>query len=74
MRKPVVSFSGGTLKMLAIITMLIDHCGASIVGPLRHKLPDGSQLGDFCQIIYPHMRNIGRLAFPIFCFFLMKKN
>lgn len=72
MRKPVVSFSGGTLKMLAIITMLIDHCGASIVGPLRHKLPDGSQLGDFCQIIYPHMRNIGRLAFPIFCFLLVE--
>ncbi len=49
MRKPVVSFSGGTLKMLAIITMLIDHCGASIVGPLRHKLLTGASLVIFVR-------------------------
>ena len=70
MRK--ISFSGSTLKTIAIITMLIDHVGAALVGPLRHKLPAGSQLGVFCQIIYPHMRNIGRLAFPIFCFLLVE--
>ena len=67
-----VSITGSTLKLIAVITMLIDHMGAALVGPLRHKLPDGSALGDFCIMIYPHMRNIGRLAFPIFCFLLVE--
>lgn len=67
-----VSITGSTLKLIAVITMLIDHMGAALVGPLRHKLPAGNTLGDFCTVIYPHMRNIGRLAFPIFCFLLVE--
>ena len=66
------SISGSTLKMIAVITMLIDHMGASLIGPLRSKLPDGSSIRYFCYMIYPHMRNIGRLAFPIFCFLLVE--
>ena len=68
----VISLSGSTLKMIAIITMLIDHIGASVVGPMRQQLPVGNHIGDFCRLIYPHMRNIGRLAFPIFCFLLVE--
>lgn len=67
-----VSFSGSTLKIIAILTMLIDHIGASLVGPLRQHLPVGNQIGDICRFIYPHMRYIGRLAFPIFCFLLVE--
>lgn len=66
------SFSGSTLKIIAIVTMLIDHIGASLIGPMRQLLPPPSQLGNLCRIIYPHMRQIGRLAFPIFCFLLVE--
>ena len=43
------------LKVIAIITMTIDHTGITL---LR-----GTQYYDIC-------RNIGRLAFPIFCFLI----
>ncbi|MDO4634003.1 MAG: TraX family protein [Eubacteriales bacterium] len=66
-------FNGSTLKMIAIITMLIDHTAAAAIGPLRNSLPDEyADLAAFCRMIYPHMRSIGRLAFPIFCFLLVE--
>lgn len=66
-------FSGSTLKIAAIVIMLIDHIGASLIGPLRTLLPDQySHLRDVCYLIYPHLRSIGRLAFPLFCFLLVE--
>lgn len=47
-----------TLKMIAIITMLIDHMAVVLV-------PSDSSL-------YFLMRCIGRLAFPIFCFLIVE--
>lgn len=47
-----------TLKLIAIITMLIDHT-ADVLVPLD-------------QPIYIIMRAIGRLAFPIFCFLIVE--
>lgn len=67
-----ISLAGSTLKLIAVITMLIDHMGAALVGPLRRSLPEGNTLGDLCRLLYPHMRHIGRLAFPIFCFLLVE--
>lgn len=67
-----IPVTGFQLKIIAVITMLIDHMGASLVGPLRNHPDACSSLQHFCQIIYPHMRNIGRLAFPIFCFLLVE--
>lgn len=67
------SVTGSTLKITAIVIMLIDHIGAALVGPLRSSLaktkPD---IADMLRILYPHMRSIGRLAFPIFCFLLVE--
>ncbi len=49
--------SGNTLKLIAIITMLIDHIGVTLV----------------CEEpFYTICRGIGRLAFPIFCFLLVE--
>lgn len=47
------------LKTIACIAMLVDH--AAVV--FAAELPDG---------IYWVMRGVGRLAFPIFCFFIAK--
>ena len=47
--------SGLVLKVFALVCMIIDHTGASI---LRHS--------DY----YMTLRIIGRLAFPIYCFLI----
>lgn len=44
------------LKMIAMITMLIDHCAIKFFSEFSH--------------LYDAMRAIGRLSFPIFCFIL----
>lgn len=62
--------SGSALKLIAIITMLIDHTGSIL---LRHSVKAKAVwftlLGvDFS--VYQVSRDIGRIAFPIFCFLL----
>lgn len=67
--------AGSTLKLIACITMLIDHTGAAVVNTIiyntnmRHT--DLSAWEDM-QRLYRWMRAIGRLAFPIFCFLLVE--
>lgn len=51
--------SGFILKTIACIAMLVDHVGVVFAA----ELPDG---------VYWAMRGVGRLAFPIFCFFIAK--
>lgn len=46
------------LKMIAIITMLIDHTAAVLISPN--------------QPLYALMRIIGRIAFPIFCYLIVE--
>lgn len=66
--------SGSTLKLIAIITMLIDHTGATVIRSIT-RLPavtgDASLLSTW-QTAYSISRDIGRLAFPIFCFLLVE--
>jgi hypothetical protein len=50
-------FSGSTLKLIAMLSMVIDHTAAVLL--------IGSPY-------YETMRSIGRLAFPIFCFLLVE--
>lgn len=67
--------SGSTLKLIACITMLIDHTGASVVYALlslnqfRNSNPD---LWTNLNTLYRYMRQIGRLAFPIYCFLIVE--
>lgn len=66
--------SGSTLKIIAIVTMLIDHTGATFVRALARQPyitanPDTLKL---VNEIYNLMRDIGRIAFPIFCFLLVE--
>lgn len=69
--------SGTTLKTIAIITMLIDHIGAAFVCALPIFLSNKSaplwegfpfSYFDF----YMLLRQIGRTAFPIFCFLIVE--
>lgn len=49
--------SGGTLKIIALVTMIIDHATAVFIAN-----------GDWYMI----GRGIGRLAFPIYCFLIVE--
>ncbi len=60
--------SGSTLKLIAIITMLIDHVAAAVIVRI---LLSGHWTEELYEV-YRIMRTIGRLAFPIFCFFLVE--
>ena len=66
--------SGSTLKLIAIITMFIDHMGATVIRSIQ-SLPavtESTQLCNTWQSIYRLSRSVGRLAFPIFCFLLVE--
>ncbi len=58
--------SGSTLKIIAMISMFIDHTAACLIYPVFYN-------SDYnwypCYIV---MRQIGRIAFPIFCFLLVE--
>ncbi len=68
--------SGSTIKMIAIIAMLIDHAAATILE--RMMIQSGidpfsaNGIGEPIAIIYLIMRIIGRLGFPIFIFLLIE--
>ena len=59
--------SADTLKWIALITMLIDHTGASIL----EKIPQYTTV-DWVFQLDMTLRLIGRIAFPIYCFLLVE--
>ena len=72
----VCGISGFVLKMIAVITMLIDHTAATILerglmGELSiHFMTEQNRL--IWMGIYSIMRVIGRMAFPVYCFLLVE--
>ena len=63
-------FSQESLKMIACVTMLLDHIGAVIVLECFHQAT-GATKGIWLEA-YNLLRTIGRLAFPIYCFLLVE--
>lgn len=71
--KPYQRLSAGTLKLIAIVTMLIDHFAAGVYADLYTKgylIQWG--ITDYASDIYYICRNVGRFAFPVFCFLLVE--
>ena len=67
--------TGSTLKIIAIVTMFIDHIGAAIFEDLRitsHVIAKGEAAYMTWGLIDLALRLIGRVAFPIFCFLLVE--
>ena len=73
-RSPI---SGTTLKIVGMLSMLIDHVGAFLLLPwinfqLMGITSADAQSAATWQQIYYATRAIGRLAFPIFCFLIVQ--
>ena len=66
--------SGSTLKLIAILSMLIDHAGATIIRTLWQSPVISSSVSQsrLWSEIYKISRSVGRIAFPIFCFLIVE--
>lgn len=70
------SLSGSVLKVIAMVTMFIDHAGIILISPMEHAFTPWftySWMGNtYYYCLYRLFRDIGRLAFPIFGFLLLE--
>ena len=64
--------SGSALKVLAMVIMLIDHTAAFLLVKSAAATRTLFVLGGTDISIYRIMRDVGRAAFPIFCFLLVE--
>ncbi len=69
-------FYGSTLKLIAIIAMLIDHIGAIVLmnGVMLQSLRKNISDATFESVynVYEVSHIIGQIAFPIFCFLVVE--
>lgn len=68
--------TGNQLKIIAVITMLIDHIAYALIaeGLWNHTSANAAFMGispDTMVTIYTVMRSVGRIAFVIYAFFLV---
>lgn len=71
--------SGSTLKIVAVVTMLIDHIGAVLLKPMIQDSSYFELYGRLWKMdseqwyqVYRICRMIGRMSFPLFCFLLVE--
>ena len=64
--------SGSALKMIAIITMLIDHTALVLLSQYQPAIQTLFTFHGKSYSLYRICRDIGRVAFPIYCFLLVE--
>lgn len=64
--------SGSILKIIAVITMLIDHSACILLSLYPPALSPVFHIGGYSYSLYRVCRDIGRIAFPIYCFLLVE--
>lgn len=72
--------TGNALKLIAIVTMFIDHTGVALVENGIYKFQNPTLMqqilaateGARWSMVDILLRTVGRLAFPIFCFLLVE--
>ena len=69
--------NGSALKIIAMFTMLLDHIGAAFLYSLPGCTSESQiTLWPGCPVtlyeFYRILRNVGRIAFPIYCFLLVE--
>lgn len=67
--------SGFGLKMIAVVTMLIDHTAAVVLWRILSSsgvFPTVDENWEDFYNLYQIMRRIGRMAFPIYCYLLVE--
>lgn len=64
--------SGSMLKVIACIAMLIDHTGAIVLSQYQPALTNLFYINGRGISAYRIVRDIGRCAFPIFCFLIVE--
>lgn len=58
--------SGSVLKLIAVLTMMIDHCGVALFS----RMPQANEALLHGITLYTISRAVGRTAFPIYCFLI----
>lgn len=64
--------SGSTVKLVGIITMLIDHFAAAVLARILIRMSLSGEWSEPLYFTYNCLRMVGRLGFPIFCFLLVE--
>lgn len=68
--------SGNVLKIIAVLSMLVDHTAATILERMLIQMPLWGPINnrnyDQYYNIYQFLRSVGRMAFPIYCFLLVE--
>lgn len=70
--KTKVQITGATLKIIAIVTMLIDHIGAALIEQGVWFKIDPNAKVDRVYAYDEIFRIIGRISFPLFCFLVVE--
>ena len=73
LQKKYKFISASTLKVIAVVSMFIDHVGAGLLLMMIRAeiLPFGMGIDETIKL-YEWIRHFGRMAFPIYCYLLVE--